>query len=63
MIYMLNTQFDLVSFYDLSQMILGELPTQFEFFYAVLAVVMCLGFIALILGFFGFCFRAFKGRW
>lgn len=63
MIYILNTQYDLVSFYDLAQMLLGELPTQFEFFYAICAVVLFLGFIALILGFLSVSFKIFKGRW
>ena len=61
-IYMLDTQYNLTSFYDLSKMLLGELPTQFEFFYAIFAVAIAGTFIALILAFFGLCLRAFKGR-
>ncbi len=59
----LDIKYELLSFYDLAQMLLGELPTQFEFFYAICAVVIFLGFMAVILGFFGLCFRLFKGRW
>lgn len=59
----LDVKYEINSFYDLAQMLLGELPTQFEFFYAICAVVLFLGFIAVILCFFGLCFRNFKGRW
>lgn len=51
------------TFYELAQSLLGDLPTQFEFAYVIVAVVLCIAFITMIFGVIGWSFRALKGRW
>ncbi len=62
MLNMLEVQYNLNSFYDLAQMLLGEMPAQFEFVYAIVATVLCVAFVAMILGFIGFTFKTLR-RW
>ncbi|MBQ3142328.1 MAG: hypothetical protein IJB82_02350 [Bacilli bacterium] len=62
MLYMLEVEYKITSFYELAQMLLGDVPSHFEFLYSIVAVVMCLSFIFIIFGFLGLCFSALK-RW
>lgn len=58
----LEIQYTITTFYELAQMLLGEVPKQFEFVYVIVATVICIAFISVILGFIGFAFNMTK-RW
>lgn len=51
---------EIMSFYDIGKLLIGEVPVQFEWIYSIFALVSAIAFIAIILSFIGFSFKQIK---